>query len=771
MLPLNTNHNMNNITQPQSTQSETEALLQISQMLARSMDLPTILRQIVDASILLIPNTDQSVIHLVDESNQLLRPLAVARPSLYQEQTPIFFRYGEGIAGLVIEGGETINVHDTTADARFIPPAKSQIAYRSLLVAPIKLNNQTIGTLSVESKLPNTFLNTHQKLLTQLGEQAALAIDRARVLQEEQEQRALAETLREVSNIQGSSANLELVLNQILRLLSKVVPFDTASVMMIENGQARLRFIVGLNEFENAVGNEFSEFTIDITQYRHFQTLMESGKPVIITDTFAENSWTSELPGARSWIGAPIQAAGKVVAILSLLKGEPNFYQNNHADRLLAFANQASLTIQNAQLFEATQQRLREVNLLFRVSQRLAESLDVNVISQQVITLLQEQFHFYYVQVLLYDLSGEKLILRQSSDLPDPLRSHPQLPDEMSIPRHVVNTRQTFWTNNVNEVPFYIQSSALPFTKAELAVPLRSGNSLLGVLDIHLQDPRQFREHDIQLINAIAEQLILAVEKAILYEDLQSTLAKEQAARAQLVQTEKLAALGQIVASVAHELNNPLQAIQNALYLINLEESLASQARDDLQVALNESNRMAGLIARLRETYRPTTSEEYQPCSMNEIVSEVEKLINTHLQRNNIEFSFVAGKDLPNCVMIQDQIKQVILNICLNAVESMSKGGKLSIKTAHDLENDHLILKITDTGSGIHPDVLPYIFDPFVTTKDRGTGLGLAITHDIIRRHGGVIDPESELGIGTTFTVKLPVNPQQNKLDLGYKPF
>jgi len=741
---------------------ESQVFLQISQMLARSLDLPTILRQIVDASVFLIPNAEQSVIHLVDETNSLLRPLAVATPTSNQEYTPLFFKAGEGIAGIVIEKGTTINVKDTIQDHRFVLQDQNLIIYRSLLVAPIKLNQKTIGTLSVESSLTGAFSEYSTRILTNLGEQAALAIGRAQIHQEEQEQRLLAEALREAGNIQGSATDLGIVLTQILRLVKKVVPYDTASVMVIENGQTKMTQLAGFEKFGDQLAKQAAELTYNIDQTNHLKRILETGQPVIIQDTLQEPNWKSELPNARTWAGAPIQAQGRVIAFLSLSKLEPGFYQPSHADRLSAFASQASLTIQNSQLFETTQQRLREVNLLYRISQKLAESLDVNVILQQVVNLLQEQFNFYYVQVLLLDKTKENLVLRQGSDpFGDQLkRENYVFPLDAGIVGHVAITNHPFVANNVNEVPFFLPNSALPLTVAELAVPLRSGDSLLGVLDIHHKAPNQFRDHDLQLIYTIAEQSTLAVEKAILYDDLQTTLVKEQAARAQLVQSEKLAALGRIVASVAHELNNPIQAIQNALYLINLEKNLTAQEHEDLQVALNESNRMAGLIARLRETYRPTTREEFQPSSINELIIEVEKLLSTHLRRNNVSFQFKPQTDIPPIPIILDQIKQVLLNICLNAVESMSKGGLLTLQTRHDAEHKQVCLEISDTGPGIDPEVLPYIFDPFITTKDRGTGLGLAITYDIIRRHGGRIEPESILGKGTTFRVWLPTEIQ-----------
>jgi signal transduction histidine kinase len=166
---------------------------------------------------------------------------------------------------------------------------------------------------------------------------------------------------------------------------------------------------------------------------------------------------------------------------------------------------------------------------------------------------------------------------------------------------------------------------------------------------------------------------------------------------------------------------------------------------------------MTDLIARLRETYRPVESEEFQPESINILVEEVQKLLGTHLRHNQIEFEFSPDEHLPEIHIIRDQIKQVILNISLNAIEAMPDGGRMVVRTKNKPENNGVQFSISDSGPSINPKVLPYIFDPFVTTKEGGTGLGLAISYDIVRRHDGYISVESAPKEGTTFTVWLPV--------------
>ena len=143
---------------------------------------------------------------------------------------------------------------------------------------------------------------------------------------------------------------------------------------------------------------------------------------------------------------------------------------------------------------------------------------------------------------------------------------------------------------------------------------------------------------------------------------------------------------------------------------------------------------------------------------LNAVVEDVRKLIHTHLRHSQIAFVFDPDQTLPPVRGMRDQLKQAILNLCLNAAEAMLDGGQLTVQTRGQPGSNEVALSIKDTGVGIPPEDLANVFDPFFTTKDSGTGLGLAITHDIIERHGGRIEVTSEPGQGATFTVWLPVD-------------
>jgi len=228
--------------------------------------------------------------------------------------------------------------------------------------------------------------------------------------------------------------------------------------------------------------------------------------------------------------------------------------------------------------------------------------------------------------------------------------------------------------------------------------------------------------------------------------------------RSQLIQSERLAVVGRLLASVSHELNNPLQAIQNALFLIKEAEKLSPQGRQDLEIILSETERMSILIERLRTTIRPTRAEDLQDVQLNNVIKDICTLTATHMRHKEISLEFFPDPDLPIVRAIPDQIRQVVLNLVMNAVEAIQTGGRLAIHTQPLLEQDKILLSVTDTGPGIDAEFLPHIFEPFITSKETGTGLGLTITYDIIRQHNGDIQAENNPEGGATFKVWLPIH-------------
>lgn len=225
--------------------------------------------------------------------------------------------------------------------------------------------------------------------------------------------------------------------------------------------------------------------------------------------------------------------------------------------------------------------------------------------------------------------------------------------------------------------------------------------------------------------------------------------------QAAMLQNERLAAMGRLAATVAHEINNPLQSVVGCLDLA--EEGLA-EGRDIgryMQVAREELQRLRRIVGQMRELYRPEVGDR-RPTDLNRLAEEVLALCDRPCREGRIALDWQPAADLPPVAVAADRIKQVFLNLLLNAIESMPGGGLLRIRTARSRQPAGVRIEFQDSGIGIAPEALPHLFEPFYSTKPGGSGLGLFISHGIVREHGGTIGVDSRPGVGSTFTVWLP---------------
>ncbi len=227
----------------------------------------------------------------------------------------------------------------------------------------------------------------------------------------------------------------------------------------------------------------------------------------------------------------------------------------------------------------------------------------------------------------------------------------------------------------------------------------------------------------------------------------------------QLVQAEKHAAIGRMVGSVTHEINNPLQTIKNCLYLIKQDTNSDSLNNEPLEMALSETQRLSNIVGQLRQLYRPQAQQTRQAYDLLGILEEAHSLLLPHLNNSRVAWMSLPGLKHYQVSCIKDQIIEVFLNISMNAIEAMQPGGGiLSIDMLQSTDKSQVGIVFSDTGPGIKPEILNHLFEPFITTKEFGLGLGLSICYGIIQKHGGQITVESQPGQGTSFTIWLPIS-------------
>jgi two-component system NtrC family sensor kinase len=257
--------------------------------------------------------------------------------------------------------------------------------------------------------------------------------------------------------------------------------------------------------------------------------------------------------------------------------------------------------------------------------------------------------------------------------------------------------------------------------------------------------------------NKEIQELIVNLEKKV---DERTSELKQ--AQFQLLQAEKLAAIGKIAATVAHEINNPLSGVFTYIKLMerkiengNVEKEI-SKFKEYLSTMSREVERTSTIVRNLLDFSRPKEPSR-KLTNLTKLIDETLILITNQIKVNNIivEKRFSS---IPDVMADPSQMKQVFLNIMVNACEAMENGGVLTITTEYRQENETVLLDFSDTGVGISPEDIPKIFDPFFTTKQKGTGLGLSVVEGIVTRHGGWLEVKSEVGKGTHILITLPVN-------------
>ena len=300
--------------------------------------------------------------------------------------------------------------------------------------------------------------------------------------------------------------------------------------------------------------------------------------------------------------------------------------------------------------------------------------------------------------------------------------------------------------------------------EAEVSIPLIWKEQLIGMINLSHKFNRDiYSDEDIELLGTLANQTAVAIENARLYEDLKRS-------KSYIRRADRLASLGTLTAGLAHEIRNPLVAIKTLTHLLPERLDDEEFRNKFLQIASGEVDRISSLVTELLDFARPSDPKlEHE--NINTILDGMILLVSTETKKKQVALIKNYASDLPVVQIDREQIKQVFLNILINAIEATSGLGKITVRTRSFMKpggEPYVQIEFTDTGCGIPPDQLEEIFDPFFTTKITGSGLGLSISNQIVRDHRGYIDVESELNKGSSFFINLPVNqdhPKRRKKD------
>jgi PAS domain S-box-containing protein len=428
-----------------------------------------------------------------------------------------------------------------------------------------------------------------------------------------------------------------------------------------------------------------------------------------------------------------------------------------HAYAFGFFAKLISTALLDVDATKAARRKLSDTQLVLQLAQTTSETLDLDALMNVTADSLVELLDVSSCFIVLHDEKRRLLRGRASS------RGRRNIVYDIDIDIDDPNSLAA--TAARERTPILIPDTSLdPRARraprvAELhetalaAFPILSRGRLEGVLILDdTRGPRTFSTEWVEVATAMVAQVGLSLANARLYDSLRKSYDDLEATRAEMVKRERLAGLGELAAIVAHEVRNPLGVIYNASSSL---KHLVEGSRDGLtlvQIVREECERLNQMVGDLLDFARPRQLS-MQPEDMSRVLGEVTEALGTV---PNVRFEVAIDDDLPMLVVDRRLMRQALVNVALNAVQAMPRGGLLRLRAFAPKGEGVVVLEVADEGPGIPEATLPRIFEPFFTTKATGAGLGLAVVKRIVEDHGGVVSVAST-DKGTTFSFRLPL--------------
>lgn len=396
---------------------------------------------------------------------------------------------------------------------------------------------------------------------------------------------------------------------------------------------------------------------------------------------------------------------------------------------------------------------------LIRVSQVITSTLDPERITEVILQAVGELMPGSVVR--LWDLREEdrRMKLVGSYGLLGGIEGEVRsIPFGEGIVGRMVEDRRPIAVEDLRTDPRFVNRELVEQEGlvSLLDLPLLREEKLLGILSIITRKPHRFSPDETALFASFAQQAAIGLENAHLYQDLQNSHQELMAAQAQLVRKTRMAAMGEIAAAVAHETRNPLGALSNCVQLLWKNPHLTGEDAELLDIIRTETQRLNEIVSEFLAFGRPRPPH-FQEVDLHELIDETLALVQRD-DRCSTSILFSRQFDpFPQKVRAdRDQLRQVFWNLFLNAVQAMKEKGTLCVESRNIVSGVAVLVR--DTGPGIARTVLPNIFEPFYSTRPGGTGLGLAIVRRIVEEHGGQITVDSQEGVGTCFTLSLPLS-------------
>jgi two-component system NtrC family sensor kinase len=753
----------------------------------------------------LIESFDGELFHPIAELN------TPARLSEFLRGRGSFTPQPGSVLEQIIQTKAVVQIEDDAARSTPGAPAKFGGA-RSTLGVPMLKDDKLVGAFVIYRTEVRPFTDKQMELVSNFAAQAVIAIDNTRLLSELreslQQQTATSEILTVISR---SPTDVKPVFEIIGERAEKLCDADVSVVSMVDGELIQLASIHGVSE--EGVAAVRNVFPMRRDQETITARTVRTAAVIHVPDVFADPLYATKnaarTAGYRACLGVPMIREGEVIGTIFVARREPGPFADSQAQLLKTFADQAVIAIENVRLFDEVQARTKELaqsvgelQALGEVSQAVNSTLDLETVLTTVVSRAVQLSRTDAGAIYVFDEGRKEFRLHATFGMSETMIAaisdqHIGLDDGNNVATATTQRKPVQVADMRDEPASAVNDIVLrEGYRSLLIIPLLRPDHIVGALVVRRKTPGEFPQSTIDLLQTFADQSVVAIQNARLYENVEArtrelaqSLEELRTTQDRLVQTEKLASLGQLTAGIAHEIKNPLNFVNNfsaiSVELIDeLRQGLSGPLDDKLRAQISEiadmlqgnldkvvqHGKRADAIVKNMLLHSRQGSAEHRPVDINALVEESLNLAYHGARAEQQGFNITLERSLDPAAgevdVFPQDMTRVLLNLISNGFYAATKrkaqadGGDYepTLMAATRNLGESVEITIRDNGTGIPPEVKEQMFNPFFTTKPagEGTGLGLSISHDIIvKQHGGSIEVDTTPGEFTEFKITL----------------
>lgn len=677
--------------------------------------------------------------------------------SMVIDDNPIFRRVNRSLADLLLTRGQ---------------PNFDQLPFMSLkpsggawICLPMVVGQRLIGIVAMWRQKEFTAVERGQ--LRELAVSVPQTVDIVVTLSEMSSHLRRLGLLNDFVLTVSSAQNLDQIARRMFGLLSRAFSTELIALFLRSSDG---RVLQDYRIIEGKVGM----VSISITDHP-VQPLLREGRVRRVSDSSREG-FVGLHKNARSELIVPLRYRGQATGVLVLENIQAEAFSQYDEHLMVVIASHLAGLIEYTRLREEAEGRARSLGLIHEVVQQVIGLNDKKEVASITAELVAQYFRYELAAILLLDNHNEYSIQgiggTQAKSFTESLGSEGFVVLE-GVTGHVSRKGESVLLNDTSQSKLYKPTKGWE-ARSEICVAVRDGGQILGIIDVESRELNAFSHNDLIAMEALAGILASVVTSANQYQRLQETVHQlqitemelkermeaQRAAENRLLQTAKLAAVGEMAASVAHELNNPLTTVTGFSELVLEDLPEDSPHKKELLMVLKEARRAGSVVRRLLDFSRQGERVRAS-ADLNEAVNDVIALTRHLIQTNHVALVIDLDNTLPWVSIDSNQMKQVLLNLIHNGLQAMPKGGEMQVRTFFGKRENRewVVMSVKDSGMGISAEDQAKIFEPFFTTKSSsgGTGLGLSVTYGIVADHGGTIEVFSQPGQGSVFEVWLPL--------------